>query len=78
MAFKIVITDPALDDLEQVMNWPLEKYPAASERFGTALWNHIELLKSFLLFGAPVKGFPGVKRLIHSPLFIYYRVREEQ
>jgi hypothetical protein len=55
-----------------------EKYPAASERFGTALWNHIELLKSFPLLGAPVKGFPGVKRLIHSPLFIYYRVREEQ
>lgn len=49
MAFKIIITEPALIDLEKVMNWSLEKYPAASERFGTALLNHIELLKTFPL-----------------------------
>ena len=77
MANKIIITDPALADLEEVMNWSVEKHPATSERFGTALLNHIELLKTFPLLGTPVKGFPGVKRLIHSPLYIYYRVREE-
>jgi plasmid stabilization system protein ParE len=78
VAFKIVITDPALADLEKVMNWSLERYPAISERFGTALLNHVELLKAFPLLGAPVKGFPGVKRLIHSPLHIYYRLHEER
>jgi plasmid stabilization system protein ParE len=78
VAFKIVITEPALADLEMVMNWSLEKYPAASERFGIALLKHVELLKAFPFVGAPVKDLPGVRRLIHSPLSIYYRVLEDK
>jgi plasmid stabilization system protein ParE len=38
----------------------------------------VDLLKSFPLLGANVKGYRGVRRLLHSPFHIYYRVLPEQ
>ncbi len=78
MDFKVVYTEPALDDLEAVMSWSWEKHPGTSERFAHSLLNHIDLLKDFPYLGAPLKGYPGVRRLLHSPLHVYYRVHEEK
>ena len=76
MDFKILYTEPALADLEAVMHWSWEKHPGASERFGGSLLSHVDLLKNFPYLGAPVKGFRGVRRLLHSPVQVYYRVDE--
>ncbi len=78
MAFKVILAEAALADFEQLMNWSLDKYPDGREKFGTALLNHIELLRSFPLAGAPVKAFPKMRRILHSPLYIYYRVETER
>ena len=78
MDFKVVYTEPALADLETVMGWSWERHPGTSERFADSLLNHIDLLSDFPYLGAPVKGYPGVRRLLHSPLQIFYRVREDK
>ncbi len=74
MALKIILTDSALADFELLMKWSLKNYPNSSEAFGTALLNHVELLQNFPQVGAPVKGFRNIRRILHSPLYIYYRV----
>ncbi|MGA8026180.1 MAG: type II toxin-antitoxin system RelE/ParE family toxin [Bryobacteraceae bacterium] len=76
MDFKVILTESALSDFESLMNWSRDNYPASSEKFGTALLNHLDLLKAFPLIGRPVRGFPSVRRLLHSPLYVYYRLDE--
>lgn len=78
MDFKLLYTDPALADLEAVMRWSWDIHPATSERFADSLLNHIDLLKEFPYVGAPVRGHPGVRQLVHSPLRVYYRVDRER
>lgn len=78
MALKIILTDSALADFERLMEWSVENHPAGTERFGTALLNHIELLRQYPALGEPIKGFSRARRLLHSPFYIYYRVHEEK
>ena|SRR5579859_311735 len=78
MDFKILYTQPSLADFEIVMRWSWEKHPGASEQFGDSLLSHVDLLKNFPYLGARVKGFPGVRRLLHSPVQVYYRIDEEK
>ena len=42
------------------------------------LLNHVDLLKAFPLFGRPVSGYAGVRRLLHSPLYVYYRIDQSR
>jgi plasmid stabilization system protein ParE len=72
--FPSFYTEPALADLQEVMHWSWQNHPGTSERFANALLNHVDLLKDFPNLGEPVRGCPGVRRLRHSPLHVYYRV----
>jgi plasmid stabilization system protein ParE len=74
MDFKVFYTEPALADLEEVMLWSWQNHPTTTERFANGILNHVDLLKDFPYLGAPVSGFPSVRRLQHSPLKVYYRV----
>jgi len=56
------------------MRWSWQNHSGTTERFADALLNHVDLLKVFPHLGAPVRGYPGVRRLLHSPLYVYYRV----
>ena len=78
MDFKVLYTEPALADLKAVLGWSWEKHPGTSQQFADSLLNHIDLLKDFPYLGTPVKGYPGVRRLLHSPLQVYYRIHEEK
>src|SRR5260370_16661209 len=48
--------------------------PAISD----GLFDHIEFLQAFPHIGAPIKGHPHVRRLLHSPLYVYYRLDENR
>ncbi len=74
MDFQIFYTSPALAELEAVLAWSWEKHSNSTERFALTLLNHVDLLKNFPRLGAPVSGFPNVRRLVHSPLHVYYRI----
>jgi plasmid stabilization system protein ParE len=60
------------------MRWSWERHPETSEGFGSALLNHIDLLSSFPHLGSPVIHRPGVRKLLHSPVRVYYRIRNDR
>ena len=78
MDFKILYTQRALGDLEEIFDWSWARHPATTERFGNSLLSHIDLLKSFPNMGTPLKRYPNVRRLLHSPLHVYYSVHHDQ
>ena len=71
-----VTTSPA--DLEAIKEWSYEFHPDTTERFINALLNHVDLLESFPRIGTPVRNYPGVRLLVHTPVRIFYRVRQDQ
>lgn len=76
VAYKILFAEDALADLESVLDYIRIDNPVAAERFGTALLNHVELLKDFPRIGVPVPRRAGVRKLLHSPVRIYYIFHE--
>ena len=78
MAFKILYHEDALADLEEIFDWSREKHPETTEQFANELFEHIELLQSLPYIGAPIKGHPQLRRLLHSPLYVYYRLDENR
>lgn len=73
MGFQLQITKDALAELEQILEYSLANFPATAEQFGTALLRHLNVLKTFPYIGNPVENRSGVRRIIHTPLRIYYR-----
>ena len=55
MAYQIFYTEDALSDLESILEYIRADNPRAAERFGTALLNHVDLLKTFPKLGSPVE-----------------------
>ena len=78
MDFSIRITEAALANFEEILDYSWVSFPATAERFGNAVLNHLDLLKNFPYIGSPVEGRPGVRQLVHTPILIYYRVDESQ
>ena len=76
MDFQIQITEAALADFEEILTYSWVNFPATAETFGNAILDHLAILKSFPYVGSPVKGRPGVRQLIHTPIVLYYRVRK--
>jgi plasmid stabilization system protein ParE len=72
--FQVRISDPALADFEEILEYSWVNFPATVESFGNALLNHIGLLRTFPYIGSPVGGRPGVRQLVHTPILTYYRV----
>jgi plasmid stabilization system protein ParE len=70
---KIRYTEAAIADLEEIAARSWTEHPETSERFLTGLLNHIDLLSQFPLMGAPLEGLADVRRLLHTPLYVYYR-----
>ena len=77
MDFQVRISEPALAELEGIIEYSWANFPATAERFGNALLNHLDILRTFPYIGSPVTGWLGVRQLVHTPILIYYRVRED-
>jgi plasmid stabilization system protein ParE len=75
--FQIRITEAALADFQEILAYSWANFPGSADRFGNALLNHLDILKSFPYIGSPVTNSPNVRQLAHTPILIYYRVREE-
>jgi plasmid stabilization system protein ParE len=74
--FRIRITKAALADFEEILEYSWNNFSASAERFGDAILEHVELLGRFPYIGSPVVDKPGVRRLVHTPIAIYYRVHD--
>jgi plasmid stabilization system protein ParE len=72
--FQVRISQAALTDFAEILNYSWVNFPGAAERFGNTLLNHVELLRGFPHIGSPVEGRAGIRQLVHTPILIYYRV----
>jgi toxin ParE1/3/4 len=78
LAYKIIITQEALADLEGILNYIGADNPEAAARFGNALLNHAEILAAFPHIGAPLNRRKGVRSMLHTPVRIYYLLDQER
>ena len=78
MAYKILFTEDSLSDLEAVLDYISADNPSAAEQFGTSLLKHVELFQNLPRIGVPVPGRPGVRKILHSPVRVYYRLHEDR
>jgi plasmid stabilization system protein ParE len=49
-----------------------------ASRFGNALLNHVDLLGRFPRMGNTIRKRSRVRKLIHSPILVYYQIHEEK
>ena len=78
MAFKILYSEDALTDLESILDYIGADNPAAAARFGTALLNHVDLLAAFPHIGSNVDQRAGVRKILHTPVRVYYRIEAQR
>ena len=76
MDYRITFTDRAVADLEAIVRHVSQDSPKAARKLVSSLLEHVDLLASFPNLGVAL-GYPSkVRKLLHSPYRIYYRVDE--
>ena len=80
MGFKIVITKPAIADLEHLVSFISRDKPKAGEQFGFELVEKAMSLVEHPFLGRVVPEFKidRLREVIHRPYRIIYRVHEKQ
>jgi plasmid stabilization system protein ParE len=72
--FKVIVSRRAWNDFFAIFDYIDRDDPAAASRFGAALLSQIELLAIFPHIGVLIDRQKGVRKLLHTPIRIYYRV----
>jgi plasmid stabilization system protein ParE len=72
--YRLLYTQKALDDLAEIVGHIAEHDEESASRFGTSLLDHIDLLARFPGMGGRIQKRPTVRKLVHSPILVYYRV----
>jgi len=78
MAYRLYYTDEALDELEKILEAIQADNPQAADRFASALFDHLELLETFPHLGIAATGRPRVRKLLHSPVRVYYSLDNQR
>ena len=78
MDYRLFYTQKALKDLAEILGHIAEEDAGAASRFGSSLLDHVELLARFPRMGGVIRKRPSVRKLVHSPLLVYYQVHEDQ
>jgi plasmid stabilization system protein ParE len=76
--YRILFTQKALNDLAGLVSHIAEDDADAASRFGNALLNHVDLLNRFPRMGTAIRARSRVRKLVHGPVVVYYRIRDEQ
>ena len=79
MDFKVVWTEPAIEDLRQICFYISADNPFAAQQVGDDIFRHVEILGSFPFIGPSYpRGSPGeIREIICRNYRIFYRVKEE-
>lgn len=78
MDYRLLITQRALNDLAEIIGHIAEDDAEAASRFGNSLLDHIELLVRFPRMGGVIRKRSRVRKLSHSPILVYYQLREDR
>src|SRR5437764_803858 len=78
MAFKVVWTETAFADLEAIVNYLSQASPDTAEKVGTAILDHIEILKGFPRIGPRYPKDPRkrIREITSGKYRILYRIDE--
>jgi plasmid stabilization system protein ParE len=75
--YRLLYTQKALNDLAEILGRIAEDDAKAASRFGSSLLDHIDLLTRFPRMGGVIRKRPQVRKLLHSPILVYYRVHDD-
>ncbi len=78
MDFRLLFTQRALNDLAEIIGHIAEDDAEAASRFGDSLLDHVELLTRFPRMGSTIRKRARVRKLSHSPILVYYQIREDK
>jgi len=76
--FRLLFTQRALNYLADIIGHIAEDDPETAERFGNSLLDHVELLTRFPRMGSTIRRRARVRKLSHSPIPVYYQLRENK
>jgi len=74
--WRIALSEPAEHDLERVTAFLARKNVAAAERIGLEIVAVIFSLDTLPARGAPLRGRPGLRKVVHRHYVIIYRLHE--
>lgn len=78
MDYHILFTQRALNDLSEIVGHIAQDDAEAASGFGEALLDHVDLLGRFPRMGNTTRKRSRVRKLVHSPIVVYYQVHEEK
>ena len=78
MDYRVLFTQRALSDLSEIVERIAQDDVGVASRFGQSLLDHIDLLGRFPRMGNGIRKRRRVRKLVHSPILVYYQVREEK
>ena len=71
MDYRLLFTQRALDDLSEIVGH-------IAQDDGEALLDHVDLLGRFPRMGNATRKRPRVRKLVHSPILVYYQIHDEK
>jgi plasmid stabilization system protein ParE len=74
--YRLLYTQRSLGDLADIIGHIAEDDTEAASRFGNSLLDQIELLTRFPRMGSSIRKRSRVRKLLHSPILVYYQIRE--
>ncbi len=78
MDYRLLYTQRALNDLAEIIGHIASDDPEAAFRFGSSLLDHVNLLTRFPRMGGIVRKRSRVRKLLHSPILVYYEDHEDK
>ena len=78
MDYRLLYTQRALSDLAEIIGHIAEDDDEAASRFGNALLDHVDLLTRFPRMGSTTRKRSRVRNWLHSPILVYYQIREDK
>jgi plasmid stabilization system protein ParE len=76
--YQLLYTQRALKDLAEIIGHMADDDAEAAFRFGSSLLDHVGLLTRFPRMGSVIRKRPRVRKLLHSPFLVYYKVDEDK
>lgn len=78
MDYRLLYSQKSLNDLGEILGRIAEEDAEAASRFGVSLLDHIDLLSRFPRLGGVIRKRSRVRKLLHSPFLVYYRLDEDK
>lgn len=78
MGYKIIFSEPSIDDLKTIVRFISKDNPQAAAQFGAKLIESVRNLASFPRLGrvVPEKGEENIREIIFKSYRIFYRVSD--